>query len=626
MNRETIDCWLERAILGLVLGVLVFGTLAFGGVRPSELIVLWWLIVGALGLWIVRLWFAPAFRFLWPPICWSILPFVAYAVWRYRTADIEFVARQELIQLLLCAAFLLVIVNNLYSQESTRAIAFTLIFLAMALSMYGIYQWLTGSNRVWHLYRPEVYFKRASGSYICPNHLAGFLEMIFPLSVAFVMTSRVSPLKRVFIAYASVVILIGIAATRSRAGWLVTGVSMFVLALVLVRNRRHRWTALTILALMMFAGSWLYSRSVESRVANTYLKGHERESRLRIWSAAWRMWQDNPWWGVGPDHFDYRYRAYRDAVDKMQGARPGRAHNDYLNTLADWGLAGFVLALLPLGFAGWGVFKCWSHVERGSSDFGRKQSNRSAFVLGAAAGLLAIAVHSFVDFNMHIPANAFLAVALLAVLSTYLRFATDNYWFTARWPLRIGATLLLGGAIYFLGQQGWNRSREVASLRRADDAPELSKEKISALKSAIAIEPKNPETCYALGEQLRTIAWRGEENSRQLADEAMPWFQRAVQLNRWDVYSRLRIGMCLDWLNRHSEATAYFQKALELDPNNYYTRAMMGWHEFQLEHYREARAWFEKSQQLNWTSNPMPFAYYPIIDALLAEETKIRRP
>src|SRR6185503_11292671 len=210
------------------------------------------------------------------------------------------------------------LVNNLYSQESTRAIAFTLIFLAMALSMYGIYQWLTGSNRVWHLYRPEVYFKRASGSYICPNHLAGFLEMIFPLSVAFVMTSRVSPLKRVFIAYAAVVILVGIAATRSRAGWLVTGVSMFVVALVLVRNRRHRWIALAILALVLGSGTWLYSRSIESRVANTYLKGHERESRLRIWSAGWRMWRDNPWWGVGPDHFDYRYRAYRDAVDKMQ--------------------------------------------------------------------------------------------------------------------------------------------------------------------------------------------------------------------------------------------------------------------------------------------------------------------
>src|ERR1051325_7645061 len=98
MNRETIDKWLERAILALVLGVLFFGTLAFGGVRAADMVVLGWLIVAALVLWLARIWLAPKFRLLWPPICWAILPFLAYAIWRWRTADIEFVARQAVIQ------------------------------------------------------------------------------------------------------------------------------------------------------------------------------------------------------------------------------------------------------------------------------------------------------------------------------------------------------------------------------------------------------------------------------------------------------------------------------------------------------------------------------------------------
>ena len=53
-------------------------------------------------------------------------------------------------------------------------------------------------------------------------------------------------------------------------------------------------------------------------------------------------------------------------------------------------------------------------------------SNRHALFIGAACGhLLALAVHSLVDFNLHIPANAILGVTLLALLSTYLRFATE---------------------------------------------------------------------------------------------------------------------------------------------------------------------------------------------------------
>src|SRR5438105_2801025 len=137
------------------------------------------------------------------------------------------------------------------------------------------------------------------------------------------------------------------------------------------------------------------------------------------------MWQDNLWWGAGPGQFNSRFRAYRPESVQLQ---PDRAHNDYLNALADWGLAGAVIIGLALILLGWGIIQTWSNVRKSPRDFGQaRSSNKFCCVLGASVGLFAIMVHSVVDFNMHIPANAILAVALIAILSSHLRFATESY-------------------------------------------------------------------------------------------------------------------------------------------------------------------------------------------------------
>ena len=52
---------------------------------------------------------------------WLVLAFAALAVGRYLTADIEYVARLEMIQLLIYAFVFFAIVNNLYRQESVQS-------------------------------------------------------------------------------------------------------------------------------------------------------------------------------------------------------------------------------------------------------------------------------------------------------------------------------------------------------------------------------------------------------------------------------------------------------------------------------------------------------------------------
>ena len=84
----------------------------------------------------------------------------------------------------------------------------------MAISFYAIYQFLTHSNWVWNIHVPHDF--GASGTYISRNHLGGFLEMLLPLGLAYTLTSRLKPVVKVFLGYASLVILAGIAVTVSR--------------------------------------------------------------------------------------------------------------------------------------------------------------------------------------------------------------------------------------------------------------------------------------------------------------------------------------------------------------------------------------------------------------------------
>ena len=67
-NRELLDRWCERGILGLVLAILVYGPLALGAVRVQEFLVVQTLTLGVLLLWLARLWLNPRPKLLLPPI------------------------------------------------------------------------------------------------------------------------------------------------------------------------------------------------------------------------------------------------------------------------------------------------------------------------------------------------------------------------------------------------------------------------------------------------------------------------------------------------------------------------------------------------------------------------------
>jgi O-antigen ligase len=622
MNRETMDRWCERSILGLVLGLLVFGPLAMGAVDTLAFVVLQGLTVAVMFVWGLRLWIGPKPRLLWPPLGWVVLAFAALAIGRYLTADIEYVARLEMIQVLMYAFLFFVIVNNLYRQESAQIVSFTLIFLAMGISCLAAYQFLTHSNRVWGYVSP--YLGRASGTYISPNNFAGFLEMLLPLALAYILVGRMKPVTRILLGYATLVMLAGMAMTFSRGGWAAATASVLVLLGALIFHRNHRIPALLLLVALAAGGTVFVTNYLSKTLSyiqrmETDLQGKPENIlnfRQGMWTAAEQMWRDHFWWGVGPAHYNYCFREYRPENIQLN---PDRAHNDYLNLLADWGTAGGIIVLAGMVTLGAGLRKTWKYVRPAENDFGRGLSNRFAFFLGASAGLLALAVHSVVDFNLHIPANAITGVTLLALLSSNLRFATERHWLSARLPVRVLATLALVAGVAYLSRQGWRRGREAVWLARAEQLPDYSSERASAWTKAFAIEPMNFETAYNIGECFRTQSFDGGQNYEALAKTAMQWYERGMKLNPHDGYNDMRYGMCLDWLENHEEAGPYFSRADALDPNGYYTAANVGWHYIQAGHYAAARPWLERSLRLEGRGNDMSRFYLDAVERKLVE-------
>ena len=623
MDREQLDSWCEKGILGLVLAILIYSPLAFGTVTQAGFdyfIVAEWLTVIVLALWLARFCVNPRHRLLWPPICWGVLAFVAYAVVCYLMAEVEFLARQEMIKVLVYAALFFAVVNNLHKQETTQIVGLTLIFLAMLISLYAVYQFLTTSDHAWHLLKPEGYRKRGSGPFLNPNHLAGYLEMILPLALAFTLTGRFQMLMKVFLAYAALAIFAGLSSTISRGGWLAAATSLVVFFAWLWRERDYRKRASIVLGVLVLVFAlFLWKADIGPERRERFVVAAQVEDvRFRLWQPAVALWKDHFWFGAGPAHFDYRFRQYRPAGPVLQH-RPDRVHNDYLNTLADWGLVGAAIVLSCWAAFYYQVFRGWKFVQRSQNDLGARRSNKSAFVAGGAIGLLAILVHSFWDYNMHVPANAILAVTLMAIVASHYRFASERYWHTVRWPLRIPVTAVLLAAVAYLGPQAWKRSVESYWLVRSARAGANSDAELSALQEAFRAESRNFETATLIGGVYRDLSFQGLDGHKDLARQGIEWFKKSAELNPYDPRGFIGQGQCLDWIGDHAAAAAAFKQAQAIDANGWFTQAYIGWHHFQTEDFALSKEWLMKSQtnMPDPKLNPVPYAYLERIEAKL---------
>ena len=228
-------------------------------------------------------------------------------------------------------------------------LAIALIGLAEASGTPPIQSWLAS------LHNGQVPIgdvPRLASTLSHPNVAAILLELSLPLLIAWMWTAA-HPW-RVLLACGALGTLLAIVLTFSRAGIVAEFIGLAVMARAsIVRGGRWRlltlgFVALAVPAALIYAA--INAPGLDRRltaeltsVTPQQASSSAQPPRSVYWLVALDMLRDNPWLGVGPDNYRWRFASYSGLAEDNLGVH---AHNQYFEALADSG----ILGLLTLGW------------------------------------------------------------------------------------------------------------------------------------------------------------------------------------------------------------------------------------------------------------------------------------
>ncbi len=205
-------------------------------------------------------------------------------------------------------------------------------------------------------------------------------------------------------AIALAIFAVGLFLTNSRAGILLTGISLvFLMTLLFVKAKSGILTRTASLAIIIALSLWIYSNWGDMLSKRIDAQGLELANRAETYSATARMIADYPLLGVGLGSFASIFPVYRPATLPASGFWD-KAHNTYLEITAEMGLP--FAALLALFWLGLFIV-----LMRG---FFIRRRRYVYPAIGASVWLLA-SLHSLVDFPLQIPGHALVVAAILGV-------------------------------------------------------------------------------------------------------------------------------------------------------------------------------------------------------------------
>lgn len=270
-------------------------------------------------------------------------------------------------------------------------------------SVYSVQRWVIGDG---------------IGSYVYSNHFAAGMYLTIPLLVGLCRTRWRGPLwgwggaaLAVLLLAAGIWTVGAQAHSRAGAGSMALGGIVFMFLSSESRGARMAWSVVLIAAIaVLVAFAMVFFQLapgltdlLPGDLGERLLAVLQREGRRSLTHDAVRIFMSSPVFGTGLGSYGF-------LQPHVSGILPGTfytafyTHNDYAQLLAEAGLFGCA-ALFALGIA---LVFCVVSVPR-------LPFRERMLAAGVCSALAAIALHSFYDWNLHVPANRLLACLVVGL-------------------------------------------------------------------------------------------------------------------------------------------------------------------------------------------------------------------
>ena len=402
----------EKALLYGVFGLLLFGPLAFGAVEPWSIFAVESGSAALFVVWIFKQAVDDQIVLRWNPLFAPLAAFgvlIAIQLVFHKTAyphDTVSLALLYLAYAMLC----FLAMQTLIRGAQARSLALIFSIYGAAVAVFGLIQGISANGKLYWIRQPRnggwIY-----GPYVNHNHYAGLMEMLVPIPLVVALT-RMAPPKVRAVAGAAAAVMVGtIFLSGSRGGMIAIVAELVILAALLVQQKRGLRTAIGVgcfMAIVLGLLVWIGGGELSQRIA-TVAPGRAdlaTDVRAHINRDGLQMFLQKPVMGWGLGSFPIVYPQFRTFYTNFF---VNEAHDDYLQLLVEMGLLGFAIMV-------WFVVTLFRTTIKKIGNWTGDMSG--AMALACLLGVSGILVHSAVDFNLQIPANAALFYVFCTVAAS----------------------------------------------------------------------------------------------------------------------------------------------------------------------------------------------------------------